>query len=240
MQKTRNRLTPFLEIILIVLIGVFVFVLINKLIVHGKLGVKKYKLDDPLIQELYSGITDDDIKYLSRENHNSSSLDVGYIFTKATSSMTIEDIELGDKDFKISYDSLDSAIKTTFGPDYKYDLTSISGEYDSYFEIDDKRIVFKIRYDKDQQEYAGTYSYKENDNILVKKELVQATKTRLLNLKIAYTFYKHDGNYKICSDYKCSNIVKEVDDINNYKSDKYITVSLNKASDEAYYFDSNK
>lgn len=239
MQKTRNRLTPFLEIILMVLIGVLFFVTINKMIKNGKIVLKRFKLDDPLIQELYLNFNDEDIKYFSTKNHSISSLDAGYIFTKATSSMTIEDIELGDNTFKISYDSLDSAIKTTFGPDFKYDLSSIKGEFDTYFEIDDKIMVFNIRYDKANEEYIGNYTLRDKDTILVKKELVQAYKNRNLKLKVGYVFYKLDGNYKICDDSKCEKIVKEVDDIEKYDYKDFVTISLRKSSDEAYYYVSN-
>ena len=141
----------------------------------------------------------------------------------------------------ISYESLDSAIKTAFGPDIKYDLSDINGKIETNFEINDKKLLFNVKYDKNNKVYYGNYEIiKDTKNINVKKELVQATKTNTVNLKIAYVIYKNGDKIQICSDNDCTKIEKEIDNFDNYKYDKYVTVSLKKASDEVYYYDSNE
>ena len=54
MKASRNRLTPFLVIILIVLIWILVSLILYKLMRNGTFSnVKRLKLDDDLVQELY-------------------------------------------------------------------------------------------------------------------------------------------------------------------------------------------
>ena len=245
MIKTRNRLTPFLVMILIIEFGILCFVIVHKLRTSNKIGIgiKKYKLDDPLIQELYQSITDEDIKYFAEGEHDINTLTSGYIFTKATSNMTIEDFTLENKVVHLSYDSLDGGIKVAFGPDFKYDLSGINEKVNTYFEIDDKEVDFNIKYDNSKEEYTGNYVNKNLKNkILVKRKLSQATKNRSdeLNLTIDYTLYKFDNNYKICSDYSCEKIVKEVENIDDIEYMNSTTVVLDKASDELYYYNKNK
>ena len=243
MKKSRNRVTPILVIILIVLIWVLFACIIYKLTKNGTIGVKRLKLEDDLVQELYSYTTDDDILLYSKSGYNIESLPSEYIFSKATRFMTLEDVELNDvtKQFSITQECLDSAIKTAFGPDFKAELKNIDASVKTDFELNEHKLLFKIKYDSSTNSYVGTYSeITTNDNILVTKKLLAATKSKTVNLRIGYYFYKFDTNYKICNDSKCDSIVEEVNSLDDLKYDKYITVSLKKASDEVYYYDSNK
>ena len=243
MIKTRNRLTPFLVIILILELGVWCFVFVHKLRVSEKIGIRKYKLEDPLIQELYQNITDEDIKYYAEGKHDVNSLTSGYIFSKATKNMTVEDFKVENKMFYITYDALDFGIKIGFGPDFKYDLSSINGLVNTYFEINDKPVNFNVKYDSLKEEYTGLYSYKDlNNEIFVKRKLVQATKNREddLNLKIEYAFYKKSNKLQVCEDYRCEKIIKEVTNIDDVDYTNTMTVVLNKASDDLYYYAENK
>ncbi len=243
MKISRNRVTPFLVAILVVLVWIFIFSVIYKFIQNNnRRRIKRLKLDDDLVQELYSYITANDLLVYSKKEYNINNLPIEFIFSKATDFMTLEDIELNSKnEFKISYESLDSAIKTAFGPDIKYDLSDINGKIETNFEINDKKLLFNVKYDKNNKVYYGNYEIiKDTKNINVKKELVQATKTNTVNLKIAYVIYKNGDKIQICSDNKCTKIEKEIDNFDNYKYDKYVTVSLKKASDEVYYYDSNE
>ena len=53
-------------------------------------------------------------------------------------------------------------------------------------------------------------------------------------------FYKFDNDkYKICSNEKCERVVKEVENIDDYKFDSFVNISLKKASDEVYYYYKN-
>lgn len=243
MKISRNRVTPFLVAILVVLVWIFIFSVIYKFIQNNnRRRIKRLKLDDDLVQELYSYITANDLLVYSKKEYNINNLPIEFIFSKATDFMTLEDIELNSKnEFKISYESLDSAIKTAFGPDIKYDLSDINGKIETNFEINDKKLLFNVKYDKNNKVYYGNYEIiKDTKNINVKKELVQATKTNTVNLKIAYVIYKNGDKIQICSDNDCTKIEKEIDNFDNYKYDKYVTVSLKKASDEVYYYDSNE
>lgn len=243
MKKSRNRVTPFLVAILVVLVWILIFSIIYKFIQNNnKRRIKRLKLDDDLVQELYSYITSNDILVYSKKEYTINNLPIEFIFSKATDFMTLEDIELNSKnEFKITYESLDSAIKTAFGPDIKYDLSDINGKIETNFEINDKKLLFNVKYDKNNKVYYGNYeNIKDTKNINVKKELVQATKTNTVNLKIAYVIYKNGDKIQICSDNECTKIEKEIDNFDNYKYDKYVTVSLKKASDEVYYYDSNE
>ena len=243
MKISRNRVTPFLVAILVVLVWIFILSVIYKFIQNNnRRRIKRLKLDDDLVQELYSYITANDLLVYSKKEYNINNLPIEFIFSKATDFMTLEDIELNSKnEFKISYESLDSAIKTAFGPDIKYDLSDINGKIETNFEINDKKLLFNVKYDKNNKVYYGNYEIiKDTKNINVKKELVQATKTNTVNLKIAYVIYKNGDKIQICSDNDCTKIEKEIDNFDNYKYDKYVTVSLKKASDEVYYYDSNE
>ena len=243
MKRSRNRVTPFLVAILVVLVWILIFSVIYKFIQNNnRRRIKRLKLDDDLVQELYSYITANDLLVYSKKEYNINNLPIEFIFSKATDFMTLEDIELNSKnEFKISYESLDSAIKTAFGPDIKYDLSDINGKIETNFEINDKKLLFNVKYDKSNKVYYGNYeTIKDTKNVNVKKELVQATKTNTVNLKIAYVIYKNGDKIQICSDNKCTKIEKEIDNFDNYKYDKYVTVSLKKASDEVYYYDSNE
>lgn len=242
MKKSRNRLTPLLVAILVCLVWILIFSIIYKLMNSRKTtSIKKLKLDDDLVQELYSYVTDDDILIYSENEYDISNLPSTFIFTKATKFMTIEDVELDDKgQFKISYESLDGAIKTAFGPDFKYDLSNINDVVKTNFEIDDNNLLFDVRYDSNNKVYTGTYKQLvNNQEIKTKHELVQATKNSTVNLKIGYVIYKVSDKIQICSNSTCDKIEKEIDSLDNYEYDKFITVSLKKASDEVYYYDSN-
>ena len=244
MVKGRNRVTPILVIIVIVLAWIFIGILLYKFNKMGIIGgVKRLKIDDDLVEELYSYTTDSDIILYSQKNYSLDSLPSDYIFSKATRFMTLEDMEIGKGQFRITYESLDSAIKTAFGPDIKYDLTKINSSIVTDFESNDHKLVFNVKYDANSKMYVGTYSLSNAvNNVQVGKKLLSATKTKTVNLKIGYVFYKHDTNYKICDNYKCEKIVSEIDNIEDYDYDDgdKITVSLRKASDEVYYYDSNE
>ena len=163
-----------------------------------------------------------------------------YIFSKATRFMTIEDIEIAGGQFKISFESLDGAIKTAFGPDFKYDLSNINAKVNTNFVLDDNLLVFDIKYDKSTNSYVGTYSTYTNSDILVNKKLLSATKDKYVNLTIGYIFYKHDTNYKICNNSSCDKIDKEVNSLDDIDYSDKIVVSLSKESDEVYYYNHSK
>ncbi len=241
MSKSRNRVTPILVFILIVLIWILVALIIYKAMSNGVFE-KKLKLNDDLVQELYSYVTDEDIILYSSNKYDINSLPSEYIFSKATKVMTLEDIELSNNQFTIDYDSLDGAIKTTFGPDIKYDLSNINGEVQTYLETEEEyKIILNVKYDSKNKKYYGTYSTtgKENE-VKIKKSLVSATKGEYVNLKVGYVFYKFDNDkYKICSNEKCERVVKEVENIDDYKFDSFVNISLKKASDEVYYYYKN-
>lgn len=242
MIKSRNRVTPFLVGILVVLVWILIFSVIYKVLKNNNSHrIKRLKLDDDLVQELYSYITNDDIMIYSLDNYTIDNLPTNFIFRKATDFMTIEDIEMNSKnEFKISYESLDSAIKTAFGPDIKYDLSDINSSIKTNFELNDNKLLFNVKYDKNTNMYIGTYKIiKDEKEINVKKELVQATKTNTVNLKIAYVVYMNGDKIQICDDINCDKIEKEINNFDNYKYDKYVTISLKKASDDVYYYDSN-
>lgn len=239
MKRSRNRVTPFLVAILVILVWFLIFSIIYKTIQNrNSKRIKRLKLDDDLVQELYSYITSDDLLVYSEKDYNIENLPINFIFSEATDFMTLEDIELNSKnEFKITYESLDSAIKTAFGPDIKYDLSDINDKIKTNFEINDNKLLFNVKYDKDNKIYFGTYEIIKDEQIInVKKELVQATKTNTVNLKIAYVIYKNGDKIQICSDNECSKIEKEIDNFDSYKYDKFVTVSLKKASDEVYYY----
>lgn len=242
MKASRNRLTPFLVIILIVLIWILVALILYKLMRNGTFSnIKRLKLDDDLVQELYSYITDEDIITYAEHEYNLDTLPDTYIFSKATRFMTIEDVELtANKQVKISYEALDSAIKTAFGPDIKYDLSKLNGQIKTNFELNDHQLIFNIRYDSVSKSYIGTYEEVITpSSVLVNHKLTMATKNDTVNLKVGYVFYKQTDKYQICDDYECKKIIKEVDNLDNYEYDKFIKVSLKKASDEVYYYNSN-
>lgn len=241
-KNSRNRLTPLLVAILICLVWILIFEIIYKVLHNDKLkNVKKLKLDDDLVQELYVGVSNDDILLYSTDNFKRETLPAKQIFRKATKTMTLEEVELNKGNFKISYEALDSAITTIYGPDFKYDLSDINGEVETYFEYEGSYLLFNVKYDKENKSYVGTYSkIEKKSDINVKRELVQAYKDKNINLKIGYVIYKQSDKYQICSDSTCSKIEKEVDSLDDYKYDKYIKVSLAKASDEVYYFSSSE
>lgn len=241
-KNSRNRLTPFLVAILICLVWILIFEIIYKVLHNNELkNIKKLKIDDDLVQELYVGINNDDILLYSTGNFDLQNLPVTHVFKKATKVMTSDEIELNNGKFKISKVALDGAIETVYGPDFKYDLTNINGKVDTYFILDEQYLSFDVKYDKATDCFIGTYSKIDNDSdINVKRELVQAYKDKKINLKIGYVIYKQTDKYQICSDSTCSNIIKEVDTLDNYKYDSYVKVSLAKASDEVYYFSSSE
>ena len=143
-RNSKNRLTPLLLGILIGLIWILAFVVIYKVIRNTTLkNIKKLKLDDDLVQEMYMDITDDDILLYTTGKYTTSNLPVNYIFKRATKYMDIEDIEFDNDTFKISYDSLDSAIKSAYGPKFEYDLSKINGSIESYLMIDGYTLSIK-------------------------------------------------------------------------------------------------
>ena len=243
MKKSRNRITPMLVIVLIVLIWILIACIIYKLTKNGTIGVKRLKLEDDLVQELYSYTTDDDIFLYTKSEYSIENLPSEYIFSKASRFMTLEDVELNEtsKQFVITNECLDSAIKTAFGPDFKYDLSQLNSSVKTEFELNEHKLLFNVKYDSATKNYIGTYSeILTTDDILVTKKLLAATKNDTVNLRVGYYFYKYDTNYKICNNEKCEEIVEEVDSLDDLKYDKYITISLKKASDEVYYYYSNK
>lgn len=245
MKKSRNRLTPILVIILIILIWILAVTIIYKMVKNGTfIGSRKLKLNDDLVQELYSYVTDEDIVLYSNGKYDINSLPSDYIFSKATKFMTIEDIEfLDNNNFIISYESLDGAIKTAFGPDIKYDLSNINTQVKTYIETEEEyKLVLDVKYNSKTKEYYGTYTTTgKKDEVIIKKELVEASKDDYVNLKVGYIFYKYsDNKYKICNDINCSRVLKEVSTIDDYTDyDSYVTISLKKASDEVYYYYKN-
>lgn len=243
MKGNRNRLTPFLVIILLVLIWILISIIIFKLMENGTIGnTKKLKLDDDLVQELYSYITLDDVKIYSSKDYDINTLPDTYIVSKASRFMTIEDIELlNNNRFVISSNSLDNFIKTAFGPDIKYDLKDIKGKVESNLELNENKLLLDMTYDKINNNYVGYYKeIKYENEVLVKKELVQATKTDTVNLKINYVFYKKNNNkYDICKDAECNKILESIDNIDDYQLKDSMIVSFSKASDEVYYYQKN-
>ncbi len=240
MKASRNRLTPFLVITLIVLLWILIFILVYKVMKNVNAEkVKKLKLDDDLVQELYSYVTEDDIKFYTEGNFTVSTLPNNYIFSKATKFLLLEDVVFKGNSLSITYDSLDGAIKTAFGPDFKYDLKNINGVVNTYIQLNEKNISVNIMYDANTNSYIGTIVNTEEPIVKVKYDLVGATKDENVNLKIGYVYYKIDGNYKICKDKTCTEIAKELDSIDNYEYETFVTVSLEKASDEIYYYNSN-
>ena len=234
MKKSKNRVTPILVIILIILLWILAFCIFKKLKKDN--NVKRLSLDDTYT-------TSDDIFLYSKGEYNKDNLPIDYIFAKATYFMSIEDIEIDEekKTFKITSDYVDKYVKNAFGPDSKYDLTSINALVKTYFELNDHRLLFNVKYDANTHSYVGVYSEITDENqVLVSKKLLDSTDGDKVTLKIGYIFYKYDTNYKICNNDKCDSIVKEVDSLDNIEYDKYVTVTLTKASDDIYYFESSK
>ena len=241
MKHSRNRLTPFLVIILIILIWILIAVVAYKLMHRNAFKGTKLKLDDDLVQELYNSVNDEDIILFSNNKYDLNNLPGEYLIRKASLYMTLEDIEFTNSmGFILSYESLDSAIKMAFGPDIKYNLKNFSGEVDTYLEMDEKRLHFKMHYDDTINSYVGSYEEVALDeSIKVKRELLRATKTDTVNLRIGYFFYKEkDNKYQICKDASCKKIVKTIDSL-DIDYDNYIEVSMKKASDEVYYYYQN-
>lgn len=241
MIKSRNRVTPILVIILIAVFWVFIGVLIYKLQKYKSYEkITRLKLDDDLVQELYSYTTDEDIFYFSEKKYDITNLPDDFIFSKALKFLTPEDVYMKKGQFSISYSAINSGVKTAFGPDFKYDISKINSSVLTNFEVNDNKVVFNVKYNPSTKMYYGTYTVSKNNDIQVSKKLVSATKTDTVNLEIGYVFYKYDTNYKICNDKKCTKIIKELENIDDYDyNNKTITVSLKKASDDTYYYDSN-
>ena len=85
MLKSRNRVTPFLVAILVVLVWILIFSIIYKFIKNNNnRRIKRLKLDDDLVQELYSYISSDDILVYSLEKYSLDNLPIDFIFEKAT------------------------------------------------------------------------------------------------------------------------------------------------------------
>lgn len=243
MKNTRNRLTPFLLIIFICLIWVLIGVVSAKLIQRNKdnRDIKKLKLDDELVQELYSYINDNDIILFSSKNYKVTNLPNDFIIKKAFDYMTIENIEfLPGNRFVIDYNALDGSIKRAFGPEFKYDFNNLDISVKTEFSLEENNLIFNIKYDKKTNSYIGTYKEDNSTNeVLVNHELVRATMDKNIDFKIGYIFYKNNGKYQICNNYKCDKIVKEVDSIEDYKYDQFITISLKKSNDDSYYYEYN-
>lgn len=237
MKPVKNRLTPFLIILLIVLLWILFAVVMYKLNSKVKDDITKLNIKDDLVMELYSYNQDEDIILFSQNKYDLNTLPSDYIFKRATRTMTIEDVEINKNNFIITYDSLDAAIKTSFGPDFNYDIKDINSVVKSDLEINDKKVIFNIKYDSNSNNYVGTYTLDNNiDEVKVYKKLVEATKDDYVNLKIGYVFYKENDSINICNDYNCTSIVKTIDSLDDYNFENYITVSLKKASDEVYYY----
>lgn len=241
MKASKNRLTPFLIILLIILLWILFAVVMYKLNSKKTIdNVTKLNIKDDLVMELYSYNLDEDIIFFSQSKYDVNVLPSYYIFSRATRFMTVEDVEFSGNSFTITYDSLDAAIKTSFGPDFNYDIKDINNTIKSDLEINDKKIIFNVKYDSSTNTYKGTYSLDDNINdIKVYKKLVEATKDDYVNLKIGYIFYKENDKFDICNDYTCSSIVASVENIEDYNTNNYVIVSLKKASDEVYYYHKN-
>lgn len=243
MKNSRNRLTPFLIISLIILIWILIAVILFKLSNNVSVNkIVKLKLDDDLVQELYSYTNDDDIVLYSKGSYDVNNLPVNYIFSKATRFMTIEDVEISGSKFIVTEEAMDYAIKTAFGPDFKYDLKNIDGIVNTNFELNDNKLEFTVKYDSNNKVYTGTYKeFKSVNNVLVYTKLIDATKDKTVNLKIGYAFYREsNGKIEVCNNSVCGIVKDTVNSKENIKLENEITVSLKKASDEAYYYYSNK
>ena len=242
MVNGRNRVTPILVIILIVVFWIFIGVLIYKLQKNRVTEeITRLKIDDDLVQELYSYTTDEDIMLYSDKKYDVTNLPSEYIFSKASRFLTLEDIYLKKGQFYISYDALDGAIKTAFGPDMKYDISNINSNITTGIDINDRKLILNVKYNSKSKKYYGTYKFGTNKaQILVSKKLLSATKSDTVNLEVGYVFYKYDTNYKICNDKTCSKIIEEIDNIDDYDyNKKTVTISLKKASDDVYYYEKN-
>ncbi len=243
MKNSRNRLTPFLVIVLIVLIWVLIGLVIYKLmakdIIHLDPNTKKLKLDDDLVQELYSYVTDDDIILYSSKDYTIDDIPLSYLISKGSKFMTIEDVYFESNKVTISYDSMDSAIKMAFGPDIKYEITSLD-EVLTYLELNDHRLALKLDYDADSENYVGTYrEVSDPSEVKVAHKLLGATKNDTVNLEIGYFFYKGEDSYQICKDASCKSVKETITSLDDAKYDNTLIVSLKKASDGVYYYYKN-
>ena len=245
-MKNKNRLTPFLIISLIILIWILLAVLIFKNSKIEKIvdNEKRIKINDGLIQELYDGILDEDIKFFDTGDYTLDNLPKEYIISKATRFMTSEDIVLGKQNFILNEDTLTNAIKMGFGPDIKYNLTNIKEIVATELYYEDKLLELNVKYDAIKKYYYGTYNFKDKeDNIKVYKSIVKATKDDYINLYINYIFYTTENdNIYVCNDIKCT----KKDKINNLsksifknKYGKKIIVSYKKAGDDVFYYYKN-
>lgn len=245
-MKNKNRLTPFLIISLIILIWILLAVLIFKNSEIEKVidNEKRIKINDGLIQELYDGILDEDIKLYDSGEYTLDKLPEDYIFSKATRFMTSEDIVLGKQNFILNEDTLANAIKMGFGPDINYNLTNINKKVDTELYYEDKLLELDVKYDANKKWYYGTYTFKDKEeDIKVYKSIVKATKDDYINLYINYIFYvtKEDNIY-ICNNINCN----KKDKINGLsktifknKYSKKMIVSYKKAGDDVFYYYKN-
>ena len=239
-MKSKNRVTPFLVITLIVMIIILIVVILIKLTNKNLANYKNLTITDDLVMELFENYEDEDIILLSSKRYTKDSLPSSYIFRKATKFMTSEDVEFKDnKSFIIDYDAVDSGIKTAFGPDFKYDIKKINDKIVTDFELEDKKLIFEVNYDASSNTYVGTYSEDNSTNaIKVSKKLLSAyKKSNIIYLKIGYQVYREaDNKIILCEDVECTKDGDTIDTFDNYEYKKTLLIGLKKASDEAYYY----
>jgi hypothetical protein len=239
-MKSKNRVTPFLVIILLVLIIVLIAIILIKMTNKNLANYKNLKTSDDLVMELYDNYEDDDIKLFIGKKYTADTLPSTYIFKKATKFMTLEDVEFKENtSFIIDSEAIDSGIKTAFGPDFKYNIKDINGKVVTDFEINDKKLIFDVSYDASSNTYVGTYT-EDNSSSAIKlsKKLLSAYKKGdIIYLKVGYQFYKdNNGSYVLCNDSECNKTLDTVTNFEDFKYKKTILIGLKKASDEVYYY----
>ena len=242
-MKSKNRVTPFLVIILLVLIIVLIAIILIKMTNKNLANYKNLKTDDDLVMELYDNFDDYDIKLFSNKKYTTDTLPAAYIFKKATRFLTTEDVEFKENSsFVLDYDAVDSGVKTACGPDFKYDIKSIDEKITTEFEINEKKLVFDVNYDGSSNTYVGTYSEDNSFNSvkLSKKLLTAYKKGDIIYLKVGYKFYREAGEkFVLCNNSECGRDEETVAGFDDYEYKQTVLIALKKGSDEVYYYHSN-
>ena len=242
-MKSKNRVTPFLVIIWLILIIVLIAIILIKMTNKNLANYKNLKTTDDLVMELYDNFDDYDIKLFSNKKYSIDSLPSAYIFKKATRFLTTEDVEFKDNSsFVLDYDAVDSGVRTAFGPDFKYDLKDIDEKVTTEFEINDKKLVFDVSYDSSSNTYVGTYSEDSSfSSIKLSKKLLTAyKKSDIIYLKIGYKFYREvDGKFVLCNNSECARDEEIMSSFDDYDYKQTVLIALKKGSDEVYYYHSN-